>query len=217
MLTNIALAAMESSTLNTLEDFHTLLIGKIIELDNSGRAARIEFLQKTIATRKGCPIQSPAKIDYFIPIIPIFNSGTFSVYAPYNVGDKVIISVFERPFDEPFESNEIQEQRDNGRGQIRFSVISKAIPQDMLSGSEQYKDDFTILHKSTGNFIQITSSGLINIQGDVEIKGDLKVSGKGDFNDELSSSSDVKSNGISLINHTHTGVTSGSDNTGGPQ
>lgn len=223
MLTNATLVAIEAAVTNGLEDFHTLLIGKIVELDNTGRSARIEFLQKTIATRKGCPIQSPPEIDYFIPILPIFNSIEFSVYAPYYVGDKVIISVFERPYDEPFDSNESQEQQDTGRGQIRFSVISKAIPQDMLTGSEPYKDDFTILHKSSGNFIQITSNGLINIQGNVNIKGDidvtgdLKVSGKGEFDGEITSSTDVKSNSISLISHTHSGVTSGSGNTGGPQ
>lgn len=51
----------------------------------------------------------------------------------------------------------------------------------------------------------------IKISGDIEIIGDIKLNGK------LDSTGDITAEGVSLINHSHGGVTPGSGDTGKPK
>lgn len=62
-----------------------------------------------------------------------------------------------------------------------------------------------------GDGITVTSTGVVTINGDsVQINCDVAVSGK------VTATGEVQGNGIHLSTHHHTGVTTGSGNTGGP-
>ncbi len=63
----------------------------------------------------------------------------------------------------------------------------------------------------SGGSASITAPGGVSITGDVTIKGDVSVDGKVD------ATGDVKAGDISLQNHKHSGVQSGSAITGAPQ
>lgn len=59
------------------------------------------------------------------------------------------------------------------------------------------------------SYIQI-ADGTITINGNLNITGDLNVTGS------ITTTGDITAGGVSLINHTHSGVTVGSGNTGKP-
>ena len=64
--------------------------------------------------------------------------------------------------------------------------------------------------------LQMTSSG-IKVNKPVEIDATLTVTDSTTINGSVTANGDVVGNGISLDNHTHGGVKSGSDSTGAPQ
>ena len=64
--------------------------------------------------------------------------------------------------------------------------------------------------------LQVTSSG-VKVNKPVEIDASLTVKSDTTINGSVTANGDVVANGISLDNHTHGGVKSGSDSTGAPQ
>ena len=124
----------------------------------------------------------------------------------------------ERPFYEPFVSEDIAEQQMNSRMQLGFSIILKPIPPKMLTETQASPSAFLIHNKKNGDSFEFTESGVLNINtgivninaGTVNISGDLNVTGVSTANDHVSS-------GISGKGHVHKGVTSGSSTTGGAQ
>ena len=203
--------------LNELEDVHTMFIAKIISLDNEKRVASVELLQKLVKTTRGTSIQTVTGQKDEVPIMPIFDSLEFSIWAPYKKDDKVIIQISERPLYEALISNEISEQQQTGRMQIGYCLVMKPIPHDLLTGTQKSSDSLFIEHKSTGNFFKFSSDGSIEISANVKINGSLEVSEKGTFGGLLESNEDVKSNSISLINHLHGNVQSGNSKTSVPE
>lgn len=69
------------------------------------------------------------------------------------------------------------------------------------------------LSLKTSGDITIVSGGAVNITapGNVTVNGDMKVNGT------ITASNDVSAKGISLTTHIHSGVSSGTAKTGGPQ
>ena len=197
---------------------HSALIAVIRSVNNEKRTCRIKFLNKVINAVKGQVIQTiPAELNE-VPIPPIFSSGTWELWAKYEVGDKVIVQIMERPFYEPFVSEDIAEQQMNSRMQLGFSIILKPIPPKMLTETQASPSAFLIHNKKNGDSFEFTESGVLNINtgivninaGTVNISGDLNVTGVSTANDHVSS-------GISGKGHVHSGVTSGSSTTGGAQ
>ena len=208
--------------LNELEDIHTMLIGKIISIDNEKRTADIHFLQKVVKTSKGFAMQTITGDQEEVPISPIFESQLFSIWAPYAVGDKVIIQISERPLYEPLTSPEISEQQMMGRCQIGYGIIMKPLPQNLLEETQKEADSLYIEHKQTGNYFKFDSSGNIEIFANVTITGNLELNGNEKINGELevsgnSTAADHISGGISGKDHIHSGVTAGSDKTQKPE
>lgn len=196
--------------LNELQDIHTMFIAKIINVDNSERTASVELLQKLIKTTQGVTIQTVTGQKDDIPITPIFDSLSFSIWAPYQKDDKVILQISERPLEEPLSANEISEQQKMGRMQIGYGIIMKPIPHDLLDGTQKEADSLFIEHKGSGNYFKFGADGNIEISANVKINGDLEVSGDSTAADHLSS-------GISGKDHLHSGVTSGSSKTQKPE
>lgn len=87
-----------------------------------------------------------------------------------------------------------------------INIVANNNPINITTGG----GDCTI--DSGGGDVDITTGG-----GDVDVSaggGDVNVSGGGDIN--VTGGGDVLAGSISLLNHHHTGVTTGSGNTGGP-
>lgn len=80
-----------------------------------------------------------------------------------------------------------------------------------------YDENNSKLYINCKNQIEIVAKNLkiecpkTQFIGNIDIKGSVNIKGK------LDTSEDVTTNGISLKNHSHSGVKAGEDNTGGPQ
>ena len=169
-----------------INDIHTTWIGKIYDVDNEKRKASVKFLQKAIRSLKDDVIQTTPEDLTDVPLLPVFSSDSFEIYVPYSNEDKVFINIFERPYIEAFQSNEISEQQSFGRTEMGFAVVIRAIPSDIISGKQKNNDKIVINNKKNGtnvilgNSIEITGdtiiTGNLKITGDVTIKGKLKVS-----------------------------------------
>ena len=129
-------------------------------------------------------------------------SSSFEIYVPYSNDDKVFINIFERPYIEAFQSNEISEQQSFGRTEMGFAVVVRAIPLDIISGEQKNDDKIIINNRKSGtniilgSDIEITGNTILNgdlkITGDVTIKGKLKVS-------EIDTESGIKKGGVDYI------------------
>lgn len=179
-----------------INDIHTTWVGKIYDVDNEKRKASVKFLQKAIRSLKDDVIQTTPEDLTDVPLLPVFSSESFEVYVPYSNDDKVFINIFERPYIEAFQSNEISEQQSFGRTEMGFAVVIRAIPLDIISGEQKNNDKIVINNKKNGtniilgNSIEITGNTIIT--GDVTIKGKLKVS-------EIDTESGIKKGGVDYI------------------
>jgi len=179
-----------------INDIHTTWIGKIYDVDNEKRKASVKFLQKAIRSLKDDVIQTTPEDLTDVPLLPVFSSDSFEVYVPYSNDDKVFINIFERPYVEAFQSNEISEQQSFGRTEMGFAVVIRAIPSDIISGEQKNNNKIVINNKKNGtniilgNSIEITGNMIIT--GDVTIKGKLKVS-------EIDTESGIKKGGVDYI------------------
>ena len=194
----------------TLNNINTIALARIIEVDNQKLEANIQLTAKS-EFRGQFIEEGPI---YMVPILPIFNSSNFFINAPYNSGDLVVVGFCQHSLEGIIDETDQTEPLSKDKYSHNDAIILGNI-------TSQYKDSFpndiSILHKNTGNYIRITSAGNIEIQGDTKIIGSLEVTEKGKYGGLLESNTDVQSNNVSLINHIHTNVTSGSENTGGPK
>ena len=179
-----------------INDIHTTWIGKIYDVDNEKRKASVKFLQKAIRSLKDDVIQTTPEDLTDVPLLPVFSSDSFEVYVPYSNDDKVFINIFERPYIEAFQSNEISEQQSFGRTEMGFAVVIRAIPSDIISGEQKNNNKIVINNKKNGTNIILGNSikiiGNTIITGDVTIKGKLKVS-------EIDTESGIKKGGVDYI------------------
>ena len=131
-----------------------------------------------------------------VPLLPVFSSDSFEIYVPYSNEDKVFINIFERPYIEAFQSNEISEQQSFGRTEMGFAVVIRAIPSDIISGKQKINNKKNGTNVILGNSIEITGdtiiTGNLKITGDVTIKGKLKVS-------EIDTESGIKKGGVDYV------------------
>ena len=185
-----------------INDIHTTWVGKIYDVDNVKRKASVKFLQKAIRSLKEDVIQTIPEDLTDVPLLPVFSSDSFEIYVPYSNDDKVFINIFERPYIEAFQSNEISEQQCFGRTEMGFAVVVRAIPLDIISGEQKNDDKIIINNRKSGtniilgSDIEITGNTILNgdlkITGDVNIKGKLKVS-------EIDTESGIKKGGVDYI------------------
>lgn len=179
-----------------INDVHTTWIGKIYDVDNTKRKASVKFLQKAIRSLKDDVIQTTPEDLTDVPLLPVFSSDSFELYVPYSNDDKVFINIFERPYIEAFQSNEISEQQSFGRTEMGFAVVIRAIPSDIISGEQKNNNKIVINNKKNGTNIilgkSIEITGNLKITGDVTIKGKLSVS-------EIDTESGIKKGGVDYI------------------
>ncbi len=194
----------------TLNNINTIALAKIIEVDNQKLEAGIQLTAKS-EFRGQFIDEGPI---YMVPILPIFNSSHFFINAPYKAGDLVVVGFCQHSLEGIIDEANQTEPLSKDRYSHNDAIILGNITSQY---KDSFPDDVSIIHKNTGNYIRITSNGNIEIQGDTKIIGNLEVTESGSFDGLLKSNTDVQSNNISLINHIHQNVTSGSENTGGPK
>ena len=68
-----------------------------------------------------------------------------------------------------------------------------------------------------GGTADITADGGITLRGDVTIEGNVQITGNVGVDQTVTAAQDVVGNGVSLKDHLHTGVSSGSAKTGPPE
>lgn len=195
---------------NSMNNINTIALAKIIEVDSSVLEASIELIAHT--DFKGMYSKNP--VINAVPIMPIFNSSSFFINAPYNSGDLVIIGFCQHSLEGTIDETEQIEPKSKDRYSLDDAVILGNITSQF---TDPYSEDLSILHKESGNYMRFTKNGNIEIQANLNIIGNLEVTGTGNFSGVLESSSEVQSNSISLTKHTHGNVQSGSNDTGGPK
>lgn len=161
-------------------------------------------------------IDDGSKTFHDLPILPhcpvMFpRGGGYSITFPIKSGDECMVLFASRSIDEWWQSGTGQppydfRQHDLSDGICLVGLTSKSKPfKNINTSSLQIKsDNDDLLIELDNNQINIKAKS-INIEGDVNIKGEMKASG------------DVIGGGISLKNHKHGGVQLGGEETGTPK
>ena len=99
-------------------------------------------------------------------------------------------------------------------------------PGDSLREFVRFKDGAEIGYDPEAHHYDITlpagatahieATGGLSIHGDVSIDGDVTIDGDTQANGTIDATGDITGAGVSLENHTHTGVTAGSGSSGPP-
>jgi len=181
---------INSSISKALSNTHTSIIAKIVKVNVSTIDCQ------PVLRRKKTEDES-IKLPIFteVPIITM-QGGKSNILMPLSIGDYVLLIVHERCFDYWY----------------TYGYDDNLPP---LNRMHDYSDCFALCGVNTqDNELPIPSVTTINgdliINGDVNIQGNLTVTGKITADDCLTTS------GVSLKNHIHGGVQSGSGNTGTP-
>ena len=171
-----------------------------------------EFSKVSYAEFKGYYIENPT--IHCVPIMPLFNSSAFFINAPYNIGDLVVVGFCQHSLEGTIDESEQIEPLSKDQYSLDDAIILGNITAKY---TDLYPEDLSIIHKESGNYMRFTKNGTIEIFGDTKITGNLEVDGTGNFSGILESAEDAQSNGISLVNHKHGNVQSGSAETGVPK
>jgi hypothetical protein len=170
----------------------------------------------------------------FVEVPPVFMQGGGSHTAyPIAVGDYCLLILTERCFDRWYGGADFQSPAEfrmhdysDGLAIVGVNPLASAITIPSViqqTGDTNQDGDYT----RQGSLVQ---QGDMEITGDFILNGDMQVNGNiicsgtisaGNFSGlgggDMTSTSDIVSQGISLTTHTHSGVDTGPGNTGGPQ
>lgn len=144
-----------------------------------------------------------------VPIV-FPSAGGFSITFPIAAGDEVLVVFASRCIDAWWQNGGYA----NKQMEYRMHDLSDGFaipgPKSQPKKISSISGTNLQIRKDDGSaYIEITSAGKINLVGDVAITGKLTATG------EITAKEG--STPIDLSIHTHTGVTTGSGNTGGPQ
>jgi hypothetical protein len=144
------------------------------------------------------------------------NAGIFMLSFPVKQGDEALIIFGDRCIDNWWNSGGIQPQVTNqGVGELRFHDLSDGfafigpfskpnVPTNISTSTVQLRT------KDGATYLEIDASGNCNIHANVNITGNLVVSGI------TTGTGDGQFNGIHVSAHHHPGVQVGGGNTGEP-
>ena len=210
----------------TLSNLHTATIAKV-----TGVQAKTISVQPVInRVVDGRSIELPE----FTMVPPVFMQGGGSYTAhPIAVDDYCLLVLTERCFDRWYGGADFQSPAEfrmhdysDGLAIVGVNPLASAITIPSViqqTGDTNQDGDYT----RQGRLVQ---QGDMEITGDFILNGDMQVNGNiicsgtisaGNFSGlgggDMTSTSDIVSQGISLTTHTHSGVDTGPGNTGGPQ
>jgi len=158
-------------------------------------------------------VNMPLLVD--VPVL-FPNAGIFMLSFPVTQGDECLVIFADRCIDNWWNSSGIQPQVTNqGVGELRFHDLSDGlailgpfskpnVPSGISTSTVQLRT------KDGATYLEIDASGNCNIHANVNITGNLVVSGT------TTGTGDGRFNGIHVSAHRHTGVQTGGGTTGEP-
>lgn len=157
-----------------------------------------------------------------LPHCPIWfpRGGGYSMTFPVKKGDECMVMFASRSIDEWWQTGQAQpaydmRKHDLSDGICVVGLTSRARPLSNISTSTaQFRSDdgATLVElNAAGKAVRIVGSGGITLDGPVHVTGAVTA------DSTITASGDVKGDGISLKNHVHSGVESGSSTTGAPE
>ncbi|QNT79184.1 Gp138 family membrane-puncturing spike protein [Entomobacter blattae] len=154
-----------------------------------------------------------------LPECPVVfpRDGGFVITFPIQKGDECLVVFSTRSIDEFWQTGKAQAHHDHrthdlSDGMAIFGLASLAHPVKGVSGSGMQlkaEDGSAIITLEKGK-VSIKAAH-VKIEGETHIRGDITVEGK------VTASGDVKAGSISLQNHVHGGVETGSGTTAQPE
>lgn len=181
-------------------------IGRITAFDSTNFLCTVQLLDKMSFLG-----QEESFVE--IPSLPLLISGTDSKHITFGdiVGSECIVHFNDVDVDNWLETGESytpnsRRKHDFSDGFVELRPFNKKAVFAYYSNGIEIKNGSSLIHINDDGSIEITNgSGVISMSGStISITGDVNVSG------------DVIAGTISLKNHVHSGVQSGSSNSGKP-
>jgi hypothetical protein len=158
-------------------------------------------------------VDMPILVD--VPVM-MLNAGNYMISMPVTIGDECLVIFSDRCIDNWWNLSGVQPQvTAQGIGELRFHDLSDGVaiigpfsrPKVPVSISP---NTLQIRTKDGATYLEIDGSGNCNIHANVNITGNLVVSGT------TTGTADGRFNGIHVSAHRHTGVQTGGGVTGEP-
>lgn len=150
-----------------------------------------------------------------VPVALVYGGG-FVIRPVYEAGDLGFVVYLDRDSDSTIakgsEADPNTERLHSGDDAIFFGGIR--IGSKQITGLPSKK---LCLGTDDGSIYIAIGKDKINIKGDVEIEGNVKIIGKEDVTQTVTALVDVIGGGISLKSHVHTDVEAGASTSGPPQ
>ena len=151
----------------------------------------------------------------YVPVDLVYGGG-FVIRPVYEAGDLGFVVYLDRDSDSTIakgsEADPNTERLHSGDDAIFFGGIR--IGSKQITGLPSKK---LCLGTDDGSIYIAIGKDKINIKGDVEIEGNVKIIGKEDVTQTVTALVDVIGGGISLKSHVHTDVETGANTSGPPQ
>ena len=188
-----------------------------VTVQSYNAALQTAAVQSMIIPGRNDAITGAKQIPFPMPIIndcPVMfpGGGGFHLTFPIAVGDEGLLILATRQIDGWWGTGNASQPNDLRMHDLSdgFLIVGVRSKPKALSGvstnAVQLRSDDGVAHieMAAGHIVNIVAPGGINITGPVNVTGAIVATGN------------VTGNGIHLSTHTHSGVTSGSDDTGPP-
>ena len=189
---------LNSSNESLQKKMHVALPARVVSFNASEQTVTIELMITQMA-HDDSMLDLPPLVDCPVAML---SYGAFSITAEPKKGDEGLAHFAERCIDGWWLSGQKSVPLD-----IRFNDLSDAFFAPFYKSKPKaltvYAGAMNI--GSANSYIRLFENGTIEINGNIILNGSLTASG------------DVTGQGVSLANHVHGGVQSGSNNTGTPQ
>lgn len=198
--------AVDSQVTNNIKNIHTSIPAKVVSFNSANQTVTLQAQIKQLM-KDGKTVDIPPLLD--VPV-SFPRGGGYAVTYPLTAGDEGIALFSERCIDGWHSSGSSTEPMD-----YRYHDLSDAmfIP-GICSVPNSIKGFFTgglsMQTLDGGTYIRITNGSII-IRGNIQLSGNIAQTGG------ITSSSDIVASDISLVSHTHGGVSIGSSDTGVPK
>lgn len=204
-------AAHRSQIEGRLKELHTMLPGIIQSFDANKQTATVLPAIKRIFTEQG-PVNLPLCVD--VPVA-FPGGGDFFLTFPVQPGDECILMFSERAIDNWYDKGGTQLPSEYRLHDLSDGVAIVGLNSQprKLAGVQATGAELRTRDRSC--FIRL-EAGNIYIQGNLVITGTVTQTGDTVQTGKITASVDVVANGTSLHNHKHSGVTTGSGQTGTP-
>lgn len=182
-------------------------VGIVDEYDNDSRVAKVTIANKLTLSQNSDGSLSTSNYAPIYAKVLFFGWGDIGITHPVNIGSEGILLFNDREIESWYINGSINNLAyDRAHSKTDAIFISGLLSLPNMIASLQ--DCINIFFKTSN--IQVSETG-ITINGNTVINGNLQVNGS------INATGDIVANGISLINHVHGGVQTGSGVTGAAQ